>query len=234
MSHDRRPSGGQPGPIQARSCAHPAGRLRTAGTFLQDVRGFAAVEFGLVAPILVLLLIGALEVTRAVSIDRRLTVVTSMVADLVARDQLDENNNPLGFMDEDINAIYDIAELAMHPFNTDPLKISVIPLRSGSNGNIVRVYPVAAHRPSYNGGAVPAQCQPYSLAENFMKEKTSLIVVETSYDFTPLFGSFIMSSVTWKQKAFASPRRGCVEFYDKNKSKNEREKVCMSSTCFPS
>lgn len=211
-------------------CRRPlrAGRfLRTFRRFHRDARGVAAVEFGLIAPILVLMLLGAVEITRAVSIDRRLTAVTNMVADLVAREE--------ELAADDVTAIYDIARLVMSPYEAEPLKISLIPVRSSmDNASNTRVYPVAQHRPSFNGGTQPARCQPYSLATGFLKEGTSLIVVEGSYEFTPLFGSSIIGPVEWTQTAYASPRKGCVEFYDKGQSPSQREKVCMTSTCFSS
>ncbi|WP_171946397.1 TadE/TadG family type IV pilus assembly protein [Hyphomicrobium sp. CS1GBMeth3] len=201
--------------------------LRGVRRFRRDARGVAALEFGLIAPILILMLIGAVEITRAVSIDRRLTVVTNTVADLVAREE--------ELTADDVTAIYDIAELMMSPYDAGPLKISLIPVRSSmDNASITRVYPAAQHRPAFNGGALPARCQSYPLAAGFLKEGTSLIVVEGSYQFTPLFGSFIMSGVEWKDTAYASPRKGCVEFYDKAQSPSQREKVCMTSTCFSS
>ena len=204
-------------------CRRPlrAGRfLRTFRRFHRDARGVAAVEFGLIAPILVLMLLGAVEITRAVSIDRRLTAVTNMVADLVAREE--------ELAADDVTAIYDIARLVMSPYEAEPLKIS--PQTCSQSAST----PVAQHRPSFNGGTQPARCQPYSLATGFLKEGTSLIVVEGSYEFTPLFGSSIIGPVEWTQTAYASPRKGCVEFYDKGQSPSQREKVCMTSTCFSS
>jgi Flp pilus assembly protein TadG len=61
-----------------------AGGLKRAG---RDEKGVAAVEFGLIAPVLLLMLVGTIEVSRAVSMDRRFGTVTSMVADLVAREK---------------------------------------------------------------------------------------------------------------------------------------------------
>lgn len=227
MSDDLKRSDGARGGSACRARAGLARVLRAVGAFCRDARGMAAVEFAFIVPILLLMLIGTVEVTRAVSIDRRLTVITNMVADLVAREE--ELNS------DDVTAIYDVAELMMSPYEAEPLKISLIPVRSSiTDGNIVRVYPVAAHRPSYNGGTLPARCQAYTLAPNFLREGTSLIVVEATYNFTPMFGSFIFGAMEWKETAYASPRKGCVEFYDKSTSESDRERVCMTSTCFSS
>lgn len=195
----------------------------------RDARGAIAVEFALIAPVLLLMLLGAVEVTRAVSIDSRLAAIGSAIADLVARDQLDEKDYPRGLSAEDITAIYDIAELMMSPFDASRLRISIVPVRASMSDN-GRVKPVVyskiEDRPTYNGGAVYARCAAYPLPDNFLKEGDTLIVVEASYEFSPLFGSSIIGSRTWTEKAFASPRGGCVEI----KARSETEKTCIK-TC---
>jgi Flp pilus assembly pilin Flp len=174
--------------------------------FRQDVRGFAAVEFAFVAPIILFLLIGAVEITRAASIDRRFSVVTNMVADLVAREtQLTSG---------DVDAIYDIVEQVMAPYDAAPLKLSIIPVMSSTDdANRSLVYPSTANRPSYHGGALPEKCQSYPLARGLLSTNESVIVVESSYEFTPLFVGYVLGSRSWTETAIAKPRKSlCVAF----------------------
>jgi hypothetical protein len=191
---------------------------RTAKQFGVDVRGIAAVEFAFIAPILLVMLIGAVEITRAVSIDRRLSVVTNMIADLVSREDK--------LSGADVEAIYDIAEQVMAPFDASDLKLSIIPVMSApDNASNTLVYSSTTNRPSYNGGAVPAKCQAYALATGLMQKNEGVIVVESSYAFTPLFLGYVMNAHDWTKKAIAKPRKGlCVVFDAAN---------CTSS-CFSS
>lgn len=50
-----------------------------------DKKGVAAVEFALIAPVMLLMLFGSVEVSQAVTIDRKVTQAASTVADLVAQ-----------------------------------------------------------------------------------------------------------------------------------------------------
>lgn len=50
-----------------------------------DERGIAAVEFALIAPIMVLMLFGSTELTQAITIDRKVTIAASTIADLVTQ-----------------------------------------------------------------------------------------------------------------------------------------------------
>lgn len=202
-----------PGPL-------PNGLVARFGQYIrrlhEDVSGVAAVEFGFIAPIMLLFLLGTIEVTRAVAIDQRFTQATNMVADLVAReDKLSA---------ADVNAIYGIAGEVMRPYDVAALKISIIPVMSNpNNAGDTRVYPTAASRPSFNGGAQPAQCQAYSLSKGVLDKNESVVVIEASYKFQPMFVGYLMSTTDWTYKSFAKPRKGnCVNFDSAN---------CISS-CF--
>ena len=65
-----------------RTSARAGGVLRR---LIADRRGVSAVEFALVAPILVLLYFGLVELSQAATADRRLAHATSAVGDLVAQ-----------------------------------------------------------------------------------------------------------------------------------------------------
>lgn len=183
--------------------------------FAGDRRGVAAVEFAFLVPVILFLLIGVFEVSRAVAMDRRFDLVTSMVADLVAREE--------NISAADLNAIYNIAGQIMSPFDSSTLKISVIPVKaSPTDAANTRVYPATTNRPSYHGGTQPAKCASYSLTSGLVPKGSSVIVVETQYNYTPVVVGYVLGSTTWKDKAYASPRHSCVDFDNDN---------CVS-TCF--
>ena len=50
-----------------------------------DERGVSAVEFALILPVMMMLYLGGVEVTKAITINRRVTLAASTLADLVAR-----------------------------------------------------------------------------------------------------------------------------------------------------
>src|SRR3990172_963593 len=184
-------------------------------SFGSDANGVAAVEFAYVAPIILLMLIGIVEVSRAVSIDRRFGLVTSMVADLVAREK--------SMTSADLNAVYKIVDQIMSPYDTSTLKLAVIPVKaSPSDASTTRVYPATTNRPSLNGASQPAKCAGYTLSSGLVAKGASVIVVESSYTYKPLIANYIYGEANWTDKAIASPRNSCVVFDGYN---------CVS-TCF--
>jgi Flp pilus assembly protein TadG len=186
-----------------------------ARRLVRSIEGAAAIEFGYIAPIMLVMLLGTFEVSRAIAIDRRLGMVTSMVADLVAREE--------NMTADDLNKIYEIVDLVMQPYNTDTLKLSVIPVKASStNETNTRVYAGATNRPVHNGGTVYPACASYTLTPGLVAKGASVIVVESSYNYEPVFVNSIIGPVLWREKATLSPRNSCVDFDNDN---------CVS-TCF--
>lgn len=180
-----------------------------------DKRGVAAVEFGYIAPVMLVMLLGTIEASRAVSMDRRFGLVTSMVADLVAREKT--------MTAADMNAIYDIVEHIMSPYDSSSLKIQVVPVKANpANVTDTKVYASTANRPSLHNAGQKAECAGYTLTTGLVSAGASVIVVETSYEFRPLLVGSVFGAATWNDKATLSPRNSCVDFDDDN---------CVSS-CF--
>ena len=183
--------------------------------FMRDTRGIAAVEFAYVVPVILLMLVGTVEASRAVSMDRRLALVTSMIADLVAREEK--------MTAADVNAIYNIVSQTMSPFDSSSLKVSIIPVKASPNdAAMTRVYAGTTNRPSLHGASQPAKCSSYTLSSGLTGKGASVVVVETSYEYKPVFLNYIFGTATWTDKAVAAPRNSCVDFDGDN---------CVS-TCF--
>src|SRR5215212_7594330 len=53
--------------------------------FLRDKRGVSAVEFAMLLPLMVTLYIGGVEVSQAIAVDRKVTLVARTLGDLVAQ-----------------------------------------------------------------------------------------------------------------------------------------------------
>ncbi|MFA5948660.1 MAG: TadE/TadG family type IV pilus assembly protein [Hyphomicrobium sp.] len=181
----------------------------------RDVRGVAAVEFAYLVPVILFMLIGTVEVSRAVSIDRRLGQATAMIADLVGREST--------MKAADVNALYGIVGQVMSPFDASSLKVSIVPVKASPNSATnTRVYAATTNRPSLNGGESYGKCVAYPLTAGIVAAGGSVIVVEASYSYVPLFAGSIIGPATWTEKAIASPRNSCVDFDRDN---------CVS-TCF--
>lgn len=190
-----------------------------ARRFVRCARGIAAVEFGFIAPIMLVMLLGAVEVTRAVSIDRRVSGVTAAIADIVTRGNQDASGREQPFTVNDINAIYDIAAQMMSPFDVAPLKISIVPVKARGAETVAYVAP--QNLPSFNGGAQPGRCQGFPITSGLIDptpgSPDSVVVVNATYSYTPMFAGALMSAANWQHQAISKPRtRSCLDFEGPN------------------
>jgi len=184
---------------------------RSFRCFPRDNRGVAAVEFGLIAPIMIVLLFGMIDITRAIAIDRRFGDVTTTIADLVAREP--------SLTADDVEKMYDIADLIMAPYDASKLTISVIPVASNpTDAKKTVVYPATTNRPTHPEGHELARCTAYPLPDDMILANESVIVVETTYTFSPIFfglldGIWSGPEIALSDKAYAKPRKAaCVDF----------------------
>ena len=182
------------------------------GLFWSDTQGAAAVEFAFLAPILTLILLGTIETARAVSTDRHFTSAVATAGDLVAREEY------LGKTSTDAETNLDSMMLSikhlMQPYDSTSLKLAVFSVRaSPTNATDTKV--IWSY--SYNGMQVPPDCSAYTLPSDIVGKGGSVIVVDSTYVFKPLFGDFvpgISGSMTWTSKSYHSPRNSCVDYVE--------------------
>src|SRR5262245_26617205 len=99
--------------------------LNFAARWRQDKKGIAAVEFAFVVPIMMVMFIGAVEMSQAITVDRRVTQVASSTADLVARKETSISNT-------EITDILRVGGFIMAPYDQSPLQVVIRNVSSSS------------------------------------------------------------------------------------------------------
>lgn len=207
----------------------PRNTSRSPRSLWRNKDGVAAVEFGFIAPIMLLMLIGTIEVSRAITIDRRFGLVTSMVADLVTREEnvVQDGVNILTGSDGNPNdGIYGIVRHVLGSYDNGSLQIAVIPVVADpDDAAVTKVYAGTTNRPTFpaSGVSSPALCADYALAANLVSAGNSVVVVETSYTYQPILLGYVTGNMSWTDRAVLSPRQGCVRFGTES---------CENSACF--
>lgn len=198
-------------PMVAIRVLNRASSLRsTLRRLWHDPQAAAAVEFGYLAPILLLMLLGTIEIGRAINMHRHFSKVTAAVSDLVAREEW------LGTSSSDAEAnlasMMESIDHMMHPYDSSELQLGVFQVRaSPDDANDTRI----EWSYSYNGKTVPSKCEVYTMPSGIIDKGESAIVVESSYIFHPLFANILPGStgnMTWTDKSIHSPRNSCVDY----------------------
>jgi Flp pilus assembly protein TadG len=146
--------------------------------FLRARQGVAALEFALVAPVMVVMFLGMTEVTVGVNTDRKLALVSRTLADLTARASQ--------MTTADMTTIFTAAKIVMQPYSTTALKMVVSSVTVTTSGSTT-TGSIAWSCASGSGATARAPNSSYTVPDSF-KTATSFIVVETSLDYTPMFG----------------------------------------------
>lgn len=153
--------------------------------------GIAATEFALILPVLMLLLMGAIELTTALTAKRKLLNAVQSAADLIGQQT--------NVTSTDLNDIYLAARLTMTPLDVSTMTLGVASVRFDDiTGN-----PALSWTDGYGGGTV---VDPLSKAAGRGEAGASVIVVSGSYIYQPMIKLIIPVDFVMNEIVYARPR----------------------------
>jgi Flp pilus assembly protein TadG len=145
-----------------------------------STEGVAAVEFALIVPIMAVMFIGAVELSQAITVDRRVTQVASSTADLVARAEKQISQN-------EITDIMKAGSYIVAPYDQNPLQIIV---RNVTSSPASATTAKQSWFCTYNGVGSTLSCactdMAYTLPPGLVTTNDSVVISETSYSYKPL------------------------------------------------
>jgi Flp pilus assembly protein TadG len=161
--------------------------------FARDTRGLAAVEFALLAPVMVLLYFGLAEFTMAMMAERRVAHVSSVIADLVAQTPQIKGS--------DITDIFTVGNSILNPFPTAPLKMRITSVIADTN---------AVPKVSWSKGqgmtALTANAT-VTVPNNLLTAGDSVIMADVQYAFTSPLQIVLPNAITFNSTFYLRPRR---------------------------
>ena len=173
--------------------------------FAKDRRGLAAVEFALIAPVLVTLLLGTVEVCDALSAHEKVTMLASTGADLVAQST--------SVSSTDMTNIFDADSAVLYPYNGAAATIVISSIVSDGKGN-----GTVAWSQAQNG--TPLAVNKAVTVPTGLMDKTrcpanacSVILATVAYSYNSPVGKFIIGSITMTDSFYERPRRSATVSY---------------------
>ncbi len=150
---------------------------RLLARFRHDARGLAATEFAIILPMLFVLFFGTIEVSTGVAVDRKVTILTRTLSDLIS--QATTVNNT------DIANAFAVGSAIMTPYSSSPIKAKITQIQIDPTGKKVKVIWSKATSTT----SAHACGETIAVPTGLMVPSTSgtyLIMSEVSYDFTPI------------------------------------------------
>jgi len=160
--------------------------------FLADKRGVSAVEFAMVLPLMVTLYLGGVEVSSAVAIDRKVTLIARTLGDLVSQ--------ATSVDDAGMTSILSATTAVMAPYSDANLKIIVSSVQINSQG-VARV-----SWSDTKNGTPRTVGSTVTLPAALNVASTSLIWAEASYAYTPTIGYVITGTKNLTDQIYMRPR----------------------------
>ena len=172
-------------------------RSRLAG-FWRDRRGVSAVEFALIAPVMVIFYCGMAEAIQAMMAQRRVSNIAASIGDLVAQ------NAQLS--DTKAADIFAIGNAIMAPFPTTGLRMCLVSVSSDATGKDTVDWSVTynshANCPA-KGAVLAASVVPAGV----LPASQSIIMAKTSYAYVSPIKFVMPRTLNFYRTYYLRPRR---------------------------
>lgn len=166
--------------------------------------GIAMVEFALIMPVLLLLVMGGLELSRYVLLHQKLSRLASNAGDLVSRAEK--------LTVADVNQVFEASQYIVRPFDMNPEGVVVISSVAKQPDNP----PIVQWQQQGGGGAsatsqIGRSSQPANLPGTFvLRDFQDVIVAEVFYRYEPLIFDDIFPPADLYFIALQRPRYGAL------------------------
>jgi Flp pilus assembly protein TadG len=160
------------------------------GSFKRDQRAVSAVEFALLAPMMIGLYLGGVEISEGISVDRKVTLAAGAVANLAAQTAT--------LSTADMTNVLDATTTIMAPYSAAPLKITVSCINIDAN-KVATVKWSVTRNGTLKSGSV-------TLPSALQVANTQLLFGEVSYTYTPTVGHVIKSAINLSDTMYMAPR----------------------------
>lgn len=161
--------------------------------FGADRRGVAIVEFAMLAPLMILLYVGMVELVQGLMAERRSAHAASAIGDLVAQaEQVSA---------ADVDEVFNISQIIMQPFEMNGMQVRVSSVRVDNQG-VPRVTWSRANgywTPRSQGEVVdiPEVTQTNGQSADFLAAGQSTVMAEVIYEYESAFTGMFANVQGW-------------------------------------
>lgn len=170
-------------------------------TLIEETKGTVAVEFAFIAPLLILLFLGTIELANAVICREKVTTLAASAADLVAQDD--------SISQSQLNDVFSAVTAMLYPYPTSGTKIIITNVKPDPNnaGKYLVDWSVPYNTTAHAAGSSINMPAGVSLTG------ASIVMAEVSYNYTPPSNQVIKSGFTMSDTFYSKPRKGGTVTY---------------------
>ena len=158
--------------------------------FARDARGVSAVEFALIAPVLIGLYLGLAEFCQAYMAQKRTGHLTSQIADIVAQSDVVTR--------DELADTFAIGSMLLQPFPTTTLGMRVSGVTRGPDG-VARV-------DWSRGQGMTARSGSVTIPAGLINNGESIIMSEATYNYVSPLNKLLPGTTRFSQTYYLRPR----------------------------
>ncbi|MGA1343669.1 MAG: TadE/TadG family type IV pilus assembly protein [Hyphomonas sp.] len=156
-------------------------------------KGISAIEFALIAPVIILIYFGSIELSLLTRADRRVTTTASSLGDLTAR--------LVTVTDTDMQELYDAAVVLMSPYPASSARMRITSVVDNGDGQTRVAWSDGFNMTAYSENAL------ITVPEGLVTSPGSVIVAEVEFDYESTVGLVLDASQTLEDTFYLRPRR---------------------------
>ncbi len=160
--------------------------------FFRNDDGLAAMEFAIILPVMLLLSMGAIELTDALAARRKVTLASSALSDLIAQQREVDGT----YADNAFEGV----SMIMEPFSADGVSSVVSSIVVDKDRNAKVAWSLA------RGGTPLRKGDRYTLPEQLWVANSSVVIARVSYSHTPMIGYALTGAIGMSEVTYARPR----------------------------
>ncbi len=165
---------------------------RQKSLFVKDNRGISAIEFALIFPIMIAVFFGVVEISDALTIDRRVATVAGTMADLVAQaKEID---------DTEIANIFTASQAIISPYNENDLSIVISSVVTDKDGKS------EVDWSDTQNGTARTSGETINLPSGLNEPNGSVILAEVNYKYRSFIGWYIVGELNLAEEFYLKPR----------------------------
>lgn len=178
--------------------------------FIRSTRGVAAIEFAIVAPLLVLMLVETFDIGNAIAVYMKVRAATFALASIANQ----YSTGTSGIQTSDMTAITGSTTAILAPYSSTPttVKITQIKMTSASHARVSWSYALngTAYSQGSNWTRLPSQLKSTNACNSY---PCYLVFAEVSYAYRPVLFSSITNSLNMSDSIYVTPRSSaCVQY----------------------
>jgi Flp pilus assembly protein TadG len=142
---------------------------------------------------MIIMYIGAVEFSHALTVDRRVTAVASAASDLVAQTE--------DITSSGIDDVFTAATSIMIPYSASPISIVLTSVEADENNDTTVDWSCSHNGAPHSNGSA------YTLPDGLTQPFSSVIVAEVSYAYQPPIGHYMTGGINMTETFYLRPRR---------------------------